>query len=151
VVFAGRVGHIPNVRDRSGFGFGFIFTVIFTLDGRDGAEKLIRDVGEDGGAARGNPVVRESDEQAGEEIVDGLGGFELGEIGGKGDGQIRFGAMQFGMIHAEAGTRARNNQATAAVGEAMVTTYAVSSVLGRFRAVSSVLGGLLWLGSWFLL
>jgi hypothetical protein len=86
------VGHIPNDGPRCfglGFIFAVIFTIIFTLDGRDGAQELIGDVGQNGGAARGNPVVRESEKQAGEEVVDGLGGFEFAEIGGKGDCQVQ--------------------------------------------------------------
>ena len=44
---------------------------VFLLgDGGEGAEELVGDVGEDGGAAGGDFVLREEEELAGEEVVD---------------------------------------------------------------------------------
>jgi hypothetical protein len=86
VVFAGGARHVPN--DGALRGFGFVLAVVFALNSRDGAEELIGDVGEDGGTARGNLVVRERQEKAREEIVYGRSGFELVEVGGEGGGQI---------------------------------------------------------------
>jgi hypothetical protein len=86
IVFAGRAGRVPN--DGGLRGFGVVLAVVFALDCRDGAKELIGDVGEDGGTARGDLVVRERQEKTREEIVDGLSGFELVEVGGEGGGQI---------------------------------------------------------------
>ena len=65
-------GHVED--DRGGLG------VFLSGDGGEGAEELVGDVGEDGGAARGDFVLREEEEQAGEEVVDLSGGGEVVEI-----------------------------------------------------------------------
>ena len=53
------------------------------IDGGEGAKELIGDVGEDGGAARGDFIFGEEKKEAGEEFVDGDGGAELLEVGGE--------------------------------------------------------------------
>jgi hypothetical protein len=63
-------------------------------DGGEGAEELVGDVGEDGGAAGGDFVLGEEEEQAREEVVDLSGGGEVVEVGGEGGGD--FGG--FGLI-----------------------------------------------------
>jgi hypothetical protein len=53
--------------ERSGLG-------VFLLgDGGEGAEELVGDIGEDGGAAGGDFVLREEEEQAREEVANGAG------------------------------------------------------------------------------
>ena len=47
----------------------------FLVDGVDGAEELVGEVAEDGGAARGDFILREEQEEPGEEVVEGLRGF----------------------------------------------------------------------------
>ena len=71
-------GHIED--DLSGLG------VFFFGDRGEGAEELVGDVGEDGGATGGDFVLREEEEQAGEEVVDLCGGGEVVEVDGKGGG-----------------------------------------------------------------
>jgi len=78
-------GHVP---DDLG---GLVFVgrrVELAVDCGEGAEELIGDVGEDGGAARGDFLLGEKEEKAGEEVVDGDGGTELLEIGGEGGGGV---------------------------------------------------------------
>src|ERR1700686_1066252 len=62
---------------------GFV-AMFFLIDGGEGAEELVGDVGEDGGAASGDFVLGEEEEQAGEEVVDLDGGGEVGKVGGEG-------------------------------------------------------------------
>jgi hypothetical protein len=66
----------------------FVFAVVFAIEGRYGAEELVGDVGEDGGTARRDAILRDEKEQAGEEIVDVGGGVELAESRGKGVREI---------------------------------------------------------------
>ena len=61
---------------------------VFAVEGRYGAEELVGDVGEDGGAAGGDFVLREEEEQAREEVVDLDGGGEVVEVGGEGGGDF---------------------------------------------------------------
>jgi hypothetical protein len=54
-----------------------VFFVAFCLpgllvDGVDSAEELVGDVAEDGGAARGDFILREEQEETGEEVVEGF-------------------------------------------------------------------------------
>jgi len=55
----------------------------FLLDSREGAEELVGYVSEDGGAARGDAVLGEMDEERGKEVIDLRGGFEGGRVRGK--------------------------------------------------------------------
>jgi len=84
MVGVGRVavgaGHVED--DGGGLGV-FLFG-----DGGEGAEELVGNVGEDGGAASGNFVLREEEEQAREEIVDLGGGGEVVEVDGEGGGDF---------------------------------------------------------------
>ena len=74
-------GHVED--DLSGLG------VRLFGDGGEGAEELVGDVGEDGGTAGGDFVLREEEEQAGEEVVDLGGGGEVVEVDGEGGGDFR--------------------------------------------------------------
>jgi len=47
----------------------------FLVDGVDGAQELVGNVAEDSGAAGGDFILREEQEETGEEVVEGLRGF----------------------------------------------------------------------------
>lgn len=51
-------------------------------------EQLVGDVGEDGGAARGDAAFGDEDEKACKELVDVHGGIELGELGEEVGGEV---------------------------------------------------------------
>ncbi|SRR6266849_926934 len=110
--------------ERSGLGV-FLFG-----DCWEGAEELVGDIGEDGGAARGDFVLREEEEQARQEIVDLGGGGEVVEVGGEGGGD--FGGVGWGrcsgrlrVLGAERLAAEADQAATHAVGEAMVAASGV--------------------------
>jgi len=66
----------------------FIFGVEFVLDGGEGTEEEVAGVGHDGGAARVDAVFGFEMQKAGEEVVDGDGGFKFGEAGGEKGGEV---------------------------------------------------------------
>jgi len=92
----------------------------FLLDGGESAEEELIDVGEDGGAARGDAVLSEEDHEFGEEVMNLGGGVELGEVAGEGGGEVGVGGiglllLEAGMAKAETGMRVQDVQtATAA-------------------------------------
>src|SRR5712692_3878188 len=114
-------GHVED--DLGGLG-------VFLLgDGGEGAEELVGDVGEYGGAAGGDFVLGEEEEQAREEVVDlGCGG-EVVEVGGEGGGN--FGRVGWGrsdsvrVLGAERLAAQADQAAAHAVGEAMVAASRV--------------------------
>ena len=61
---------------------------LFLAEGAVGVEELIGDVGEDGGAARGDAALGDEDEEAGEELVDGDSGVEFGGLGEEIGGEV---------------------------------------------------------------
>jgi hypothetical protein len=82
----------------------------FVLDvpGAVGVQEEVAGVSHDGGASRGDAVLGEEEQQAGEELVHRGGGVELGEIAEKFGGQGRVGIAAGGteeMATAEAGLR----------------------------------------------
>jgi len=96
----------------------------FLFDGGKGAEEELIDVGEDGGTARGDAVLREEDHEFGEEIMNLGGGVELGEVAGEGGGEVAVGGiglliLEAGMAKAETGMRVQDAQTatTAFAGE----------------------------------
>jgi len=81
--------------------WGDIFRVVvlgFFFHGGEGAEELVGDVGQDGGASGRDAVLGEKEQEAGEEVVDGGGGGEFGEAGGEGGGEIGGLAAIFGEL-----------------------------------------------------
>jgi hypothetical protein len=66
---------------------GLKFEKVFAVDGAVGVEELVGDVGQDGGAARGDAAFGDKDQELGEELVDVNGVLELGgfteEVGGE--------------------------------------------------------------------
>ena len=95
-----------------------VLRAAFVLDGGQGAEKEVTGVGHDGGAARGNAVLRLEKEEAGEEVVDRDGGLEFGETGDEFGREVsRLVALLLAerMLGAEGGERIRNGHAAAAV------------------------------------
>src|SRR5712691_1073898 len=108
---------------------------VFLLgDGGAGSEGLVGDVGEDGGAAGGDFVVGEEEEQAREEIVDLGGGGEVVEVGGEGGGD--FGGVGQVLGRASVGRTKMGVQvggreaAAAAIGVEMDTTSGVVDEAG---------------------
>src|ERR1700676_2190912 len=100
-----------------------VLRFVFAVEGRYGAEELVGDVGEDGGTARRDAILRDEKEQAGEEIVDVGGGVELAESGGERVGEIGgCGAIlrELGVTGTEASVGGGDREAAAgAVGEAV--------------------------------
>jgi len=108
--------------------------VEFVFDGGDGAEEEIADVGEDGGAACGDAILREEAEKIGEHLVEVGSGLEFGELADEGGGEVglievdRAGVDMFG---AEASDGVGDGvAATAAGGGAVLTT---GQVIGGAR------------------
>jgi hypothetical protein len=64
-------------------------TLVVVVDGAVGVQELVGDVGQDGGAARGDAALADLDEEIGEELVDREGGLELGEFANEFCGEIR--------------------------------------------------------------
>src|SRR5882762_2840325 len=108
---------------------GGVLAIFFFGDGGEGAEELVGDVGEDGGAAGGDFVLGEEEEQAGEEIVDLGGGGEIVEVDGEGGRD--FGGVELrwsgnlGVLGAERLGAEADEAATHAVGEAIVAAIGV--------------------------
>ena len=81
---------------------------------------MVGDVGEDGGAAGGDFVLREEKEQAGEEVVDLGGGGEVVEVDGEGGDDFRGVGLvcrKRSVCRAEAGVGGGIKTAAAPVGE----------------------------------
>jgi hypothetical protein len=92
------------------------------LDGDQGVEELVGDVGENGGTARGDAVLHDENEELGEELVDLVGGLEVveldQEIGGEVDvNGLRRLRLECGMAEAEACAQGTQAAAPAACGE----------------------------------
>ena len=95
------------------------FLLNFECDGGEGAEKQLADVGEDGGAPRGDAVLGEEEEEIGEELVDVRGGVESSELADEVGGEvggIAFLLLKLGVTEAEAGSSVGDAEATAAIG-----------------------------------
>ncbi len=73
-LFARWPGNVDDVGGRGGVVVGFRMEFLF--DGGEGAEQQAVDVGEDGGASRGDAVLGEQQEELGEDLVDVRGGLE---------------------------------------------------------------------------
>lgn len=86
---------------------------------------MVGDIGEDGGAAGRDAVLREKQEQAGKEVIDRFDGCEFGEIGSEDGGDIAGYADvlgQFAVARAEKGIGVGQRQSAAcAVGETVAT------------------------------
>jgi hypothetical protein len=63
--------------------------LVVVVDGTVRVEELVGNVGQDGGAARGDAAFGDLDKQIGEELVDGDGGLEVGEFPDELGGEIR--------------------------------------------------------------
>ena len=55
----------------------------FALDSDQRVEELVGDIGEDGGAARGDAVLHYQNKELGEELIDLLCGLEIVELGSR--------------------------------------------------------------------
>ncbi len=70
------------------FRAGMTLGVGLVLDGGEGAEEQVADVGEDGGAACSDAVLGKKAEEIGEDLIEVGRGLELGELAEEGDGEV---------------------------------------------------------------
>jgi len=132
-IYRGRAGWAGNIHHDDGGGGGLgRLGLAFLLDGREGAEEELIDVGEDGGAARGNAVLGEQDHEFGEEVMNLGGGVELAEQAGEGGGEVGVGGiglpiLKARMAKAESGMRVQDAQTAAA---AFAGEMAAAGVVG---------------------
>ena len=130
---AGTLGTLDVIDDLDAL-IGVDRGIEFSVNGREGAEELTGDVGEHGSFARADAILREKEQETSEEIIDGDGGAELGEIGGKGGGDVGSLDLIFGELGvdwAELGVRfGGGDAATAAIVVAMGTTGVVVAAIG---------------------
>jgi hypothetical protein len=115
-----------NVEDRLR-DFGLLFG-LHALDGGESAEELIGDIGENGGTASGDAVLRLQDDEPGEEVVDAIEAVELFRIldkfGSEVGGLHIFGKS--GVKSAKAGISVGDEFAAAgAIGEAMLAAVGI--------------------------
>ena len=104
----------------------------FLFDGGKGAEEELIDVGEDSSAARRDAVLREQDDQFGEEVMNLRGGVEVAEQAGEGGGDVAVGGigllvLEARMTKTETGMRVQDAQTTAA---AFAGEMAAAGVVG---------------------
>jgi hypothetical protein len=115
---AWRAGEIAEVD-----GHGFVFGMEFVFDGGEGAEDQVARVGHDGGAARVDATFDLELEEAGEELVEGDGGGEIGETVGEIGGEV-------GTFEADgAGGRVFGAETGGGVGDGMTATAAGAGVV----------------------
>jgi hypothetical protein len=98
--------------------------LVVVLDGGEGAEEQAADVGEDGGAARGDAAFGEEIVEDAEGVVDALRPLEIESVPGEGDTKI-FGVAGFGTgVSGTEGTTGAGHQGTtlAAGASAMLAT-----------------------------
>jgi hypothetical protein len=115
-------------------GEGFVFEVdgLFAFDALVRVEELVGDVGEDGGAARGNAAFGDEGEETGEELADVHGGIELGELGEEVGGEVFGVGLQgkwAGVTETETGLSVQDAMA------------ALAAVDGEMAAAGRVFGG----------
>jgi hypothetical protein len=84
VTVTGGTGKVAEVEDARAVKFESVFAV----DGAVGMEELVGDVGQNGGATRGDAALGDLDEQTGEKLVDVHGGLEFREFGEEFGGEI---------------------------------------------------------------
>jgi hypothetical protein len=110
------------------------FALALEFDGGECAEEEIAGVDQDAGAARGDAIFREQDDEPGDEFIDVGGGGEFLEAGGEFGGEIDDGAgggLEMGVIAAvEAGIGAEGEAATASCGEDVAAAGQVIGIAG---------------------
>jgi len=95
------------------------------FEGGEGAQKQVAGVGHDGGATRGDAVLGLEEKKAGEEVVDGDGGLELGETGdefGSKAGGLVLLLPAAGMLGTKGGERIGDGHAATAVARVVLAT-----------------------------
>lgn len=94
----------------------------FVVGLRDAAEEEIANVGHDRGAARGNAVLGNQDEEARKNVVNVVGGFKFLEFTDEGGTEVGFLADETlaEVVTTEAGVEVRNGHAAAATGRKRV-------------------------------
>jgi len=120
--------------------------VKLAIDCGESVKQLVSNIGEDGGAARGDFIFGEEEKEAGEEFIDGNGGAEFLEVGGEDDASFRGVLLILGELGVNGAVRGIKGSdveaATLAVGEAMRATNGVVDGAG----VSNLLGHFSFLG-----
>jgi len=112
----------------------------FPLNERQRAKQEAADIGDDGSAPGRDAVLREEENELGEEAVDLLGGGEVREIASEGGAEVGFFAelgAEEGVTEAEAGGRMNDSEAATPSGDgAMLATSGVidrTGFTGGFR------------------
>jgi hypothetical protein len=93
-------------------------------DGAMGVEKLVGDVGHDGGAAGGDAAFGDEDEEAGEKRFDVETGAELGEFGEE------FGGEVFGVVLRRLGRSKQNGMAETKMGAGVQNSKTAAAAIG---------------------
>jgi hypothetical protein len=118
------------------------FGIALALDGGERAEEEIASVGQDGGATRGDAVLREEQEKFGEKLIDVGGGVEFSDVGGEFVSEIHDrvgGRLEMGVGTAEKGRSGRERQAAAASSEEnMATAGQILRIAGLMQIASHV-------------
>jgi hypothetical protein len=119
----------------------------FAINGALGMEKLVGDISQNGGSARGDAAFGDEDKEFGEELVDVGSGLELGELPDEFGGEIggvRRGGLWLGVAEAKTGARVHDGKLAAA------TVVGVVAAAGAFGGAG--FGGLIvhfmFLDSW---
>jgi hypothetical protein len=102
--FTRRAGDIPDNLD---WGVFRSMALVFLLDGGEGTHEQAGDVGQDGGATRGDTAFGEKSKEIGERAIDALGGVEGVASDGEEGAQIVGGVLLGVVIVAAGSIRAR--------------------------------------------
>ena len=121
-------------------------------DGRERVKELVGDVRQDGGAARGDAVLHDQDQELGKELVDLVGGLEIVELEQEVGGEVDVNGLgrldlQCGMAKAEAGAQSAQAAAAAASGEMGALFVATAGTSDGVGAGCLRIHGLSFLGA----
>jgi hypothetical protein len=103
--------------------------VVVVINGAVRVEELVGDVGQDGGAARGDAALGDLDEEIGEEFVDGDGGLEVGEFADELGGEIRGVGLGKLARGAHGGTQGEMVEAKTKLGSGVAAAFAVGETM----------------------
>ena len=96
----------------------------FVLGLGNAAQQKVADVGDDGGAARRDAILRSEDEEAREDVIDVVGSIKFGHLADESGAEVgEFALLELpGMVGAKAGARIGNWKAAAAARRKTVLT-----------------------------
>jgi hypothetical protein len=142
--FAWRCGSVCS-RDRESHPVQNGFAVELALDGDEGMEELVGDVGEDCGAAWGDAVLHDEDQELGQELIDLIGGLEVvelnQEVGGKVDvNGLRRLDLQRSVTKAQTGAEGAKTTLATACREVTAHLVAIGDGRSAGRARAGCLG-----------